>query len=73
MSLSSLLTPEVVLRDYFHAKDENRPYLLDRVFTSDASLHINNSCSKQRRLANSRRHWLSWIPLFSIRRYAIGL
>jgi len=45
MSLSSLLTPEVVLRDYFHAKDENRPYLLERVFTSDASLHINNSCS----------------------------
>ena len=45
MSLSSLLTPEAVLRDYFHAKDENRPYLLDRVFTSDASLHIDNSCS----------------------------
>ena len=45
MSLSSLLTPDVVLRDYFHAKDENRPYLLDRVFTSDASLHIDNSCS----------------------------
>jgi hypothetical protein len=44
MSLSSVLTPEAVLRDYFHAKDENRPYLLDRVFTSDASLHINNSC-----------------------------
>ena len=45
MALSSLLTPEVVLRDYFHAKDENRPYLLERVFTSDASLHINNSSS----------------------------
>lgn len=45
MSLSSLLTPEAVLREYFHAKDENRPHLLDRVFTSDASLQINNSCS----------------------------
>jgi hypothetical protein len=45
MSLSSLLMPEVVLRDYFHAKDENRPHLLGRVFTSDASLHINNSSS----------------------------
>jgi len=45
MSLSSLLTPEVVLRGYFHAKDENRPHLLGRVFTSDAALHINNSSS----------------------------
>ena len=45
MSLSSSLTPEAVLREYFHAKDENRPHLLDRVFTSDASLHIDNSCS----------------------------
>jgi hypothetical protein len=45
MSPSPLLTPEVVLRNYFHAKDENRPCLLDRVFTSDASLHIDNSCS----------------------------
>lgn len=45
MSLFPLLTPEVVLRDYFHAKDENRPHLLDRVFTSDASLQINNSAT----------------------------
>jgi hypothetical protein len=45
MYLSSLLTPEAVLREYFHAKDENRPHLLDRVFTADASLHINNGCS----------------------------
>jgi hypothetical protein len=45
MSLSPLPTPEVVLRDYFHAKDENRPRLLDRVFTSDASLQIHNSAT----------------------------
>ena len=45
MSFSSLLSPEIVLRDYFHAKDENRPHLLEGVFTSDASLQINNSSS----------------------------
>ena len=27
-------TPEAVLRGYFHAKDENRPHLLEDVFAS---------------------------------------
>ncbi len=35
-------TPEAVLRGYFHAKDENRPHLLDNVFTSDVELIIHN-------------------------------
>ncbi len=39
------LSPEIVLRNYFHAKDENRPHLLDGVFTSDASLHVHNNSS----------------------------
>jgi hypothetical protein len=38
-------SPEVVLRNYFHAKDENRPHLLDSVFTSAASLQVHNSSS----------------------------
>jgi acetyl-CoA C-acetyltransferase len=29
-------SPESVLRAYFHAKDENRPHLLDEVFAEDA-------------------------------------
>ena len=36
------MTPERVLRDYFHAKDENRPHLLSNVFAHDAHLEINN-------------------------------
>jgi len=36
------LTPEAVLRGYFHAKDENRPHLLEDVFASDAELTIRN-------------------------------
>ena len=34
--------PERLLRDYFHAKDENRPHMLDDVFTADARLEIRN-------------------------------
>ena len=37
--------PEVVLRNYFHAKDENRPHLLERVFTPDARLLVVNHSS----------------------------
>ncbi|MEZ5739743.1 MAG: nuclear transport factor 2 family protein [Burkholderiaceae bacterium] len=32
----------VLLRDYFHAKDENRPHLLAQVFTESARLTIAN-------------------------------
>jgi hypothetical protein len=39
------LPPDVVLRNYFHAKDENRPHLLDSVFTEDAVLEIRNATS----------------------------
>jgi len=35
-------TPEAVLRGYFHAKDENRPHLLEDVFASDAELVMRN-------------------------------
>lgn len=35
-------TPEAVLRGYFHAKDENRPHLLEDVFTSSAEVFIRN-------------------------------
>jgi len=34
------LTPRAVLRGYFHAKDENRPHLLDAVFSADAQLRV---------------------------------
>lgn len=37
--------PEEVLRNYFHAKDENRPHLLDQVFTPDASLRVHSASS----------------------------
>ncbi|MEO7762678.1 MAG: GNAT family N-acetyltransferase [Casimicrobiaceae bacterium] len=36
---------EIVLRKYFHAKDENRPHLLDEVFSPDATLEIHNRSS----------------------------
>ena len=36
------VTPEAVLRGYFHAKDENRPHLLEDVFASNAELVIRN-------------------------------
>ena len=35
-------TPDVVLRGYFHAKDENRPHLLEDVFASNAELVFRN-------------------------------
>ena len=35
-------SPESVLRDYFRAKDQNRPHLLQRVFSADAELQIRN-------------------------------
>ena len=33
-------TPEYLLRTYFHAKDENRPHLLTRVFSESARLEM---------------------------------
>lgn len=36
------MTPDRLLRDYFHAKDENRPHLLTAVFADDATLRIVN-------------------------------
>lgn len=36
------LTPEIVLRGYFHAKDENRPHILERVFDPGAELVVAN-------------------------------
>jgi hypothetical protein len=35
-------TPEAVLRGYFHAKDENRPLLLEDVFAPNAELVIRS-------------------------------
>ena len=43
MKASQSLAADVVLRGYVHAKDENRPFLLRDVFTSEAELLINNS------------------------------
>lgn len=34
-----------VLRDYFHAKDENRPHLLGAVFAAEAVLRVNNKAA----------------------------
>ena len=45
MSTTASLPPDVVLRGYFRAKDENRPHLLERVFTEDAVLEILNRTS----------------------------
>ena len=36
-------TVRTVLRGYFHAKDENRPALLDDVFCADAQLRVVNN------------------------------
>jgi hypothetical protein len=36
------MSPQHVLRTYFHAKDENRPHLLAAVFCEDARLEIHN-------------------------------
>ena len=37
--------PELVLRGYLHAKDENRPHLLQAVFAEDALLEVRNKAS----------------------------
>jgi acetone carboxylase gamma subunit len=37
---------EDVLRNYFRAKDENRPHLLARVFSADATLEVRNRASE---------------------------
>jgi hypothetical protein len=42
MSHLANLLPETVLRNYFRAKDENRPHLLDATFASDATLVVQN-------------------------------
>ena len=42
MEQLQFFTPEAVLRSYFHAKDENRPHLLENVFAADAELVIRN-------------------------------
>ena len=36
-------TPEAILRTYFRSKDENRPHLLEEVFSSVATLEVHNS------------------------------
>jgi len=38
----SVPSPEAVLRGYLHAKDENRPLLLQDVFAEDARLQVSN-------------------------------
>ena len=43
--MARLLGPEVVLRGYFHAKDENRPHLLRHVSAPDAELVISTKSS----------------------------
>jgi hypothetical protein len=37
-----VVSPEIVLRNYFHAKDENRPHILERVFKEGAELVVVN-------------------------------
>ena len=36
------MSPEQLLRTYFHAKDEVRPHVLADVFASDARLEVND-------------------------------
>ena len=36
------LNTQAVLRNYFHAKDENRPHMLERVFDANAELVVVN-------------------------------
>jgi len=54
------VTPERLLRDYFHAKDENRPHLLNDVFIEDARLEIRD------------RSGLTSFPAVTVGRDAIG-
>ena len=37
--------PETILRHYFHAKDENRPHFLERVFEPNAEVVVVNHAS----------------------------
>ena len=39
------LAPQAVLRNYLHAKDENRPHMLERVFEPGAELVVINQVS----------------------------
>ena len=41
MSESTRPNPEELLRNYFHAKDENRPHLIQQVFCEEAILEMN--------------------------------
>ena len=46
--MSAALTgpaPQAVLRSYFHAKDENRPHIMERVFEPNAELVVINHAS----------------------------
>ena len=45
MSAPTGLAPETVLRNYFHAKDENRPHMLERVFEPGAEVVVVNHAS----------------------------
>jgi len=38
-------SPAAVLRGYFHAKDENRPFVLAGVFAPDVELQVVNRAS----------------------------
>jgi len=40
--------PASVLRDYFHAKDENRPHRLDGVFAPQARLAVITAATPSR-------------------------
>lgn len=42
---SPLHGPGAVLRGYFHAKDENRPHLLDNVFAADSHVRVVNKAA----------------------------
>lgn len=42
MSATEPLSPEAVLRNYFHAKDEDRPRLLAHVLSPEAELEVLN-------------------------------
>ena len=39
--MTSKLSPATVLRNYFHAKDENRPHLMREAFSDNAVLRIH--------------------------------
>ena len=43
--MARYVEPELVLRNYFHAKDENRPHMLEGVFVAAAELGIVNNSS----------------------------